>query len=338
MLLLIKQLHAAMRAGYNIAQALDIAMTQSKGRLGQILLEAMDDVKKGAYLHEALGKHEKYFPPLFINLIKTGELSGSLKENLKRLAAIIEREQDFRQKFRSAMIYPIFVLVAIVGLGLAIAIFVLPNLLPLFKSLDVELPLSTQVLLWFAELFDQYGLAIFVSTITAVVALAVLARRRFSRPVTHWLLLKTPLIGKLVRQLVMARFGRALASLLRSGIPIDESLKVTATVITNYYYQRIIKSILPHLQKGQTLAGALERHSQFFDDIFIKLLALGESTAGLEESCDNVAEYFEGEVDESMKNLTVALEPLLIIFVGVIVAFVALSIIGPIYKITGSIR
>ena len=338
LLMLVRQLYAAVKAGYNSSQALDIAYDQARGRLKYILTHVIDDVKHGAYLHEGFGKYEKYFSPLFLNLIKTGEMSGSLKENLLQLITIIEKEREFRQKIRSAMTYPIFILVAVTGLGLSIGLFVLPNLLPLFNSLDVDLPLSTRILMWFAEIFDAYGTQIFLGFLGFVILITWLFRRQSSKPFTHWLALKMPLIGRLNRYLSMARFGRSLASLSRSGMPIDESLKVTSAVLTNYYYKKIISDSLPLIKKGQTIADALGQHTLFFDSIFIKLLSLGESTAGLEEACDNVADYFESEVDNAMKNLTISLEPLLIIFVGIIVAFVAFSILGPIYKITGSIR
>ncbi len=338
LLLLVKQLYAAVKAGYNVAQALEIAISQAKGRLKSILSQVIKDVDSGAYLHEALSKHEKYFSPLFLNLIKTGELSGSFQENLKQLVIIIEKEQEFKHKIRSAMMYPMFILVAVTGLGLAIGLFVLPNLLPLFASLDVDLPLSTRILMWFAKQFDAHGGLIFLTFFLTIITLIIVSRMKFSRPVTHWILVKAPLLGVLVRQLSMARFGRSLASLTRSGMPIDDSLNVMTTVLTNFYYQHVIRVSIPLVKKGQTLADSLKKYPLFFDDIFIKLLALGESTAGLEEACDNIAEYFEGEVDDAMRNLTISLEPILIIIVGLIVAFVAFSILGPIYKITGNIR
>lgn len=337
-LIFVKQLHAVTRAGYAMAQALDIAYAQSRGRLRQILEQVVQDVKNGAYLYEALSKYQKYFNTLFISLIKTGELSGSLQDNLERLVIIIEKDQEFKQKIRAAMMYPMFVLVAVVFLGTAITFFVLPNLLPLFGSLDVELPLSTKILLWFARAVEAYGAYIFFGFVGGVIFLIWFFKSRHSRFLAHGLLLKIPLLGRLIKQLAMARFGRSIASLSRSGMPIDESLTVTATILTNHYYQKVINASLPLIRKGQTLADALGKYPQFFDDIFIKLLSLGEATAGLEEACDHLADYFEGEVDETMKNLTVSLEPLLIIFVGIIVAFVAFSILGPIYKITGNIR
>ena len=338
LLMLVKQLYASVKAGYNTSQALDIAVTSSNGRLKQILEQVIDDVDSGAYLYEAFGKHEKYFSPLFLNLIKTGELSASLKENLLELVTIIQKDRDFKHKVRSAMAYPMFVFIAVIGLGLAVAFFVLPNLLPLFNSLDVELPASTKILMFLAKAFDVYGMQIFLSIIFIIIALTFILRRKASRPFTHWLILKTPLIGRLSRQLNMARFSRSLASLAKSGMPIDDNLRVTATMMSNYYFMNVVENILPAIKKGQALADALKQYPYLFDDIFIKLLALGESTAGLEEACENAAEYYEAEVDDTMKNLGIILEPILLIFVGIIVAFVAFSIIGPIYKITGSIR
>ena len=338
LLLFVRQMYAALKSGYNSAQSLDLAYLQSSGRLRQILTSVIADVKHGAYLFEAFGKHEKYFSPLFLSLIKTGELSGSLKENLFRLIEIIDREHSFKQKLRSAMMYPIFVLVAVSGLGLAVSMFVLPNLIPLFGSLDVDLPLSTKILLWFAELFDKHGLMIFILFAITVIFMFWLSRQKFSKPVMHWISLNIPIFGKLNRQLAMSRFGRSLSSLLKSGMPIDHSLQIITSVVTNYYYQGAINSILPLIHKGKNLADSLDKTAGLFDKVFVRLLALGEATGGLAEACDNAAEYYEGEVDESMKNLAISLEPILIIFVGVIVAFVAFSIIGPIYKITGSIR
>lgn len=338
LLMLVKQLHAAVKAGYNSAQALEIAFDQSKGRLNQILDEVIRDVKHGAYLYESFGKHEKYFPSMFLNLLKTGELSASLKESLERLVIIIEKERSLRQKFRSAMTYPIFVLVAVIGLGLSISVFVLPSLLPLFENLNVELPLTTRILMWFAKYFDTYGISILIGTIVFFIVLVWLIRKKFTNFITHWLMLKVPLFSRLTKQLIMARFGRSLASLLRSGIPIDESLKISTSVITNYYYQKVIKHTLPAIRKGQTLAESFAGKPHLFEDMFVKLLSLGEKTGGLEEACDNVADYYEGEVDEAVKNLTTSLEPILIIFVGIIVGGVAMSILGPIYKITGNLR
>ena len=338
LLLLIRQLHASIRAGYDVLQALDIASFQAHGRLRQILADVQKSIAKGSYLHEALEKHKKYFSPLFLSLIKTGELSGTLQENLKRLLTIVEKEQRFSQKFRSAMIYPTFVLVAVTILGLSISIFVLPTLLPLFKSLNVDLPVSTQILMWVAQVFKDHGALIFFGFAGAVATLLWLSRLRAAKPTIHWVLLNIPFFGALNRKLILARFGDSLGSLTRSGVPIDDSLQIMVDVIDNHYYQNAIRSMILSLEKGRTLAYVLEQNPTLFDGIFIKLISLGEKTGSLADVCDNVSDYYNDEVDETMKNIAVTLEPILIIIVGGLVLFVALSILGPIYKLTGSIR
>jgi type II secretory pathway component PulF len=338
LLLLIRQLYASIHAGYDVSEALDIASFQAHGRLRQILDDVQKSVAKGSYLSEALEKHKKYFSPLFLSLIKTGEFSGTLEDNLKRLLVIVEKEQQFRQKLRSAMIYPTFVLVAVTFLGLSISIFVLPTLLPLFKSLNVELPVSTQILMWFAQLFKDHGVLIFFSFIGIVAYLYWLSRQKMVKPYTHWLALYFPFFGPLNKKLILARFGDSLGSLMRSGVPIDASLQIMMDVIENHYYRNAIRSMIHSLEKGRTLSYVLEQNPALFDGIFVKLISLGEVTGSLADACDNVSNYFNDEVDETMKNISVTLEPALLLVVGGLVLFVALSILGPIYKITGSLR
>lgn len=337
-LLLVEQIHAGIRAGFSITDTLQLSISQSKGRAKKVLSEVLEAVNGGAYLFEAFGQYPKYFPPVFISLIKTGELSGSLEESALQLHKMLQKEAELSQKIRSASIYPAFVFVSIVGLGLSVSFFVLPNLIPLFKSFSTELPTSTKILLWLAEVFDVYGTKILWSTLFLIISLIWILRKDFSKSFTHALVLRLPLFGKLYRKVIMTRFSRTMHSLVRSGITIDESLKNTATVLGNLYYQNAINSILPMIAKGQTLSHSLSDYPMLFEDLFMNMLTLGEKTGSLEESLFNITEYYEREVDHQTKNLIISLEPLLLIFVGLMVGFVAIAILGPIYSITGSIR
>jgi type II secretory pathway component PulF len=337
-LILVKQLYASIHAGYPIIEALKIALIQSKGRLKIILEDVIDRVDNGAFMHEAFSRYPKHFPPLFINLIKTGEISASLEENLQRLIKVITKEIELKQKIRTAMTYPTFVFIAILGLGLSVSFLILPNILPLFKSIDAELPFTTKGLLWFAQLSKDLGYMLWVYIFGFITAIGIIAKQKFAKPFFHWLALAFPIFGTLNRKLLVARFSRTLESLLASGVDLESSLDITGSIVNNYYYQDVSKKSLAFIRKGESLSEFLSKYPKYFDQMFISLLGLGEKTGSLEESFAYIADFYESEVDEAMKNLTVTLEPILLIIVGLIVGFVALAVLTPIYSLTGSLR
>jgi len=336
-LMLVMQIHAGVRAGYSITDTLELARSQSKGRLKLILTEVIGFVKNGAYLYESFAKYPKYFHPVFINMIKTGELSASLEDSLDQLHIMLNKEAEISQKIRSALVYPGFIFIAIIGLGLSVAFFVLPNILPLFKAFSTELPTSTKILLWIAETSENYGTIIFWAFISFLFLIIWIPRKEFAKPFTHWLILHCPLIGNLYRKITLARFSRTMHSFLKNGIAIDDGLAYTASSMNNIYYRNAIISVLPFIAKGETLTHSLKDYPALFENIFMKMLTLGEKTGSLEQSLLNISDYYTGEVDRQTKNLTTSLEPILLIIVGLLVGFVAIAILGPIYSITGSI-
>lgn len=338
LLVFAKQLHAAVRAGFPLNEALRFAQKQSAGRLKQLLPAITHEVDKGLYLHESLSKYPQYFPALFLNLIKTGELSGSLEESLLRLSEVLKNEIDFDQKVRSAMVYPIFVLITLIILAVSVVVFILPNILPLFSSLDVELPLTTRMLLAISTFFSVYGKWVWIGLATLAVVLPFVARRSFMKPFNHYLVLHFPVVGALNRKIFAARMSQTLKSLLASGIPLSQSVEISTSILDNYYYQKALRESIPNLRKGQLFSQALQGYPALFDDTFLSLLESGERTGGLEDSLEYLYEFYSEEVDDSMKNLAVSMEPFLLIVVGLMVAFVAMAIIGPIYSITGSLR
>ena len=337
-LILVKQMHAAIRAGYSVLEAIDLTLVQSKGRLKQVLGKIKDMVDNGAYLHEAFGKYSRYFPPIFLNLIKTGEMSGSLETNLDKLAGVISKDIEFKHKIRSAMTYPVFILIAILGLGISVALLILPNLLPLFKALGTDLPFTTRVLIGIAEFSQKAGFKFFGIFIALIVFLVFLLKKPFAHPLTHWLILRLPIFGPLVQKMSIIRLSQTIKSLLESGITIDRSVEISLEIITNYHYRRILRKALPILKKGGNLSDLAKSYPAYFDQMFVSILSLGEKTASLEDSFGYISDFYESDVDLRMKNLSVSLEPIMLIFVGIVVGFVALAILGPIYSLTGSIR
>jgi len=241
-------------------------------------------------------------------------------------------------KIKGAMLYPIVVLAATFGLGLAISFFVLPQITPLFEGLKVELPITTRGLIWFSRLVQAHGSVLFSGIILGLGTLIYLARKKFSRPVTHWLLLNLPVIKPLTRNANIARFCRTLGTLLKSGLTINEAITITQTILGNFYFQHALSDAVSRLGSGTPLSEHLSRYENLFPKLVTRMIRVGEESGRLEESLYYLAGFYEEEVDNSAKTMATAIEPILLIGIGLVVAFLALSIITPIYGITSGLK
>lgn len=328
----------ALKSGLILHEALEMLEDQASGKMKTVLKKIIAVVKTGQPLYKALEKYPKHFSKIFVNLIKTGEISGTLEENLKNLAKQLKKEHELRQKVQSAMLYPLLVLGAVSALSLSIAAFVLPKILPLFKSLTVELPLTTRGLLWIGEVFDHHGAYILIFTIAGSVFMGWFLRLNFVKPHTHKFLLKIPVLKNIIRNVNLAQFTSILKTLLGSGIPLDESLKIVTDATGNHVYRKAIGSFLPEIEKGNTLLKSIDYYPDLFPKFTGRMIGIGENIGNLEQSLEYLSDFYHQEVDTTMKNLSTLLEPVLLILIGGIVGLVAISILGPIYKITGNLR
>lgn len=236
------------------------------------------------------------------------------------------------------MMYPTMVLVAVIGLGLSVAIFVLPKILPLFKTLDVDLPATTKILMWIAEVFKEHGTEILIGTFTAIVLLTMLLRAKFMKPIVHRVILKMPLVKRIIINVNMERFSRTLGTLLSSAVPLVKSLEITAEANPNWVYKQAIKSFMPEVEKGNGLATAMANYPQLFPKLSMRMVAMAEGTGSLDNTLKYLSEMYTDEVDATMKDLSTILEPVLLITIGMAVGGVAIAILGPIYEITGNLR
>ncbi len=337
-MLFTKHLAVAIKSGLTLQESLEMLEEDATGKLKKVLGEILEIISSGQTLSTALSNYPKYFSSIYINLVKTGEISGTLDANLAELAKELKKAHDMRQKVKSAMMYPMLVFIAVAGLGLSVATFVLPKILPLFETLDVELPLSTRALIFIAGIFENHGIWVFGGTVIGAIALTWLMKRKFMKPITHAIPFKIPKIKEISHNINLERFTRTLGILLSSGMTVDDSLQITADSTGNYHYQKAIQSVIPEIQKGNCLADILIEHPKLFPKIAVRMIGMGEKTGNLDNSLKYLSEYYEGEVDNAMKNLSTVLEPILLIVIGVVVGTVALSILGPIYKITGNLR
>jgi type IV pilus assembly protein PilC len=332
-----KHLSVMLSSGLTIVEALEISVDSASGKLKKVLSKILDSVNAGNSLSDAMSRHKRIFSGLFMSSVYAGEQSGTLEKNLEHVAAQLEKEQQLISKVRGAMVYPSVVLVAAFILGLAMSFFIFPKIIPLFEGLDVDLPATTRGLIWFSHFMDDYTKEILIGLIVAISGFIWLVKQRWMRPITHWISLHTPVVSRIVRNANLARFCLTLGTLLKSGINIDEALDITSKTMGNFYYGRSLKKTVTRVASGTPLAENLGMYRKLYPIMVTRMVKVGESSGKLEGTLLYLAGFYEIEVDTATKSLSTAIEPMMLIGIGLVVAFLALSIITPIYEITGNV-
>ncbi|MEK7649941.1 MAG: type II secretion system F family protein [Patescibacteria group bacterium] len=332
-----KHLAVMLKSGLTLTEALAITRDSARGSFRDVLADVMRAVETGRPLSQAFGDHQQVFGGLFIEATYAGERSGTLPENLENIAQELEREKELAGKIKGALMYPSVVLVAAGILAMGVSFFVLPKITPLFEGLRTELPLATRALISFSHFVRDYGYIFFGSLIGIILLLVWMARQKFSHPLTHLLMLRIPIVGGMVRSANIARFVRTLGMLLKSGVNVDEAIEIAHDSISNYYYRLALARVARDVAKGSKLSLSLAQEAHLFPPIVTRMVKVGEESGKFEETLFYLASFYEAEVDTSTKTLSVALEPILLLFIGLLVGGLALAIITPIYEITGNI-
>lgn len=339
-LLVIKHLATLMRAGIPIDETLKILLEETTHRrLKAALAQILSRVQSGESLAKSLAEFPRIFDPLFTHMVEVGERSGTLEQNLAYLVLHYEKDAELVRRIRGAMLYPILVVAAAISMSFGITYFIIPKMTGIFNSLHVELPLTTRLLIRVSEIVRAYGGRIGSGLFGGLAILGWLVHQPKIRPYWHGLLLHIPLVGKLSRELNLARFSRTLGILLKSGLPLMEALAITEQTLENDVYRTIIRSIRSGTERGQSIATVLhDSPVRIVPVMATRMIGIGERTGKLDEMLLYVSSLYEESVDDTTKNLSTVLGPLLLVFIGGMIAFVALSIITPIYKLTGSLR
>lgn len=334
-----RHLSIMVKAGMPILDAIKMLQKQTKSKsLKKILEHVADDVSNGQFMAVSLEKYRNIFGNLFINIIKVGESSGVLAENLLYLSDELQKKKELNKKVLGAMIYPIIILIATTGLVAMLTLFIFPKILPVFKSLGAQLPFATRVLIAISDFLKVYGLYTLGGTIIFLVLFYGSLKIQQIRYVWHWCILRIPIVGSLSRSVNMASFSRTLGILLRSGVKIVEALNITSETLSNLVYQRQLNTMSNNIQKGEQISKYLALHEFLFPPMLTNMVSVGENTGNLSETLIYLSDFYESEVNDLTKNLSSVLEPLLILIMGGIVAFVAIAIITPIYGLTQHIK
>lgn len=335
-----KHLAMMVKAGLPVAEGLEtVAMQIRHPGLRKAVENISKSVKNGSSLHKSLSQYPRFFDAFYAGFIRVGESSGTLKESLDYLAGELEANYQLRQKIRSAAAYPLFVTAIALGVGGFIAFAVLPQLVGFFQGFSIELPLSTRVLLIVARFMRDWGAVVLATLIGVLAILAVTVTRPAVRP--HWdaLLLRLPFFGEVLLWGQLAQLSRNAGLMLHAGIPITEALQVAGSSVRNKSLQKDFDHASNLVEKGSELAKAWKKLSNHrYGKFYGRMLEVGEKTGSLEQSFMYLSEYYTRELDTATARFSTIVEPLLLVIVGLLVGFVALAIIAPIYELTGVIR
>jgi type IV pilus assembly protein PilC len=270
-------------------------------------------------------------------MVEVGEISGNLEKSLEYLRVQLQREADLKSKTKGAMIYPGVIISAMVIIGVALSIFVLPSLTATFKDFDTDLPVITKIVIAFSDFMAGNAVIVIAGLLISVGGSIMFMRSTIGKRLLDGFLLNMPLINPIVKKINMARFSRILGSLMKSGVAVVQGLEVTSQAMDNVYYREVIAETSEKVKLGKPLTEALSAHEKLFPFIVTQMLSIGEETGNLETILDQLAEHFEAEVDDTMKNMSSIIEPLLLLVIGAVVGFLAMALISPIYNISNSI-
>ena len=333
-----RQFSVMIDAGLPLVQCLEILASQQENKLFQkVLVGTRSAVEGGSNLSAAMKQYPKVFDPLYSNMVEAGETGGILDTILQRLSTYIEKNVKLKAAVKSAMIYPIGVLSIAAGVIILLLWKVVPIFATLFAGLGVDLPLPTKIVIGMSNFIGSvFGLLIVVAVVGIIFGLKVWYGTPQGRYALDSLVLKLPVLGILMRKIAVARFTRTLGTLISSGVPILEGLDITAKTSGNAVVERALFQVRKSLEEGKSLTEPL-KDSGVFPGMVTQMIAVGEQTGAMDAMLQKVADFYEDEVDSAVKDLLTALEPIMIVFLGLVVGGVVISMYLPLFTLIGKL-
>lgn len=325
------------KSGLSLSKSLAALEKQTKNaKFSEVIKKINIDVLKGTAFADALSVHSEVFDELFVNMIRIGEMSGSLDSTLSLLSEQMKKDYELRSKIKGAMTYPAVVLTAMVAVGVVVMVYIIPKLTMIFESMNVELPASTKFLIALSDLFLNHGVLILAALISLAIAAKLFLRGKNSRFLDA-VILKLPIFGDISQKVNIARFARTTSSLIKGGVSISTALKTVSKTLSNYYYQESTRLAAERIEKGLRLKDSLGEFENLYSPLVLQMIEVGEETGSLDEILLDLAKFYEDEVSETTKNLSTIIEPVLMIVMGIAVGFFAISIIQPMYSIADTV-
>ncbi len=333
-----RQLATMVVAGLSIPDSLNILHKQTPNAVfARVLSDIERAIVGGGNFGDALSKYPQYFSPIYISLIRAGEASGMLDKVLAQLADTLEAQREFRGKVIGALIYPIIIVVGMVAVVAVMMVVVMPKLTDLYKDFGIELPLTTKLLIAFSNFIIHYWWIVILIAVGSIYGFSRWKKTEVGSYVLDSLILKIPLFGELQKKAILVEFTRILAMLLSAGIHILDALKILKGSLNNVLFRNALDDISKRVEKGFQLADTFAAHKEF-PPIVSQMLKVGEETGKIDETLLKLSKYFQTETEQMVKGLTTAIEPIIMVVLGVGVGFIVLSVITPIYNLTAQFK
>lgn len=329
-----RQLSTMINAGLPITEALLILRSQSKGSMQKIVAQILADVEAGESLSNSISRHPKIFSPTYIALIKSGEVGGVMDAVLGRLADNLEKQEEFAGKVKGALIYPAIIVVGMIIVSLIMMIFVIPRLTSLYGEFNATLPLPTRILIGISNFTINYWFIVLALLGAGFYTFNLYRQTRDGRRKIDELSFKLPVFGDLQRQIILTELTRTLSLMVGAGVPILEALNITSGVVDNTIVSDALKDSAKQVEKGFPIAYSFGRHPEAFPFLLSQMVAVGEETGKMDEVLTKISHIYEVESDEQVKGLTAAIEPLVMVLLGLGVGFLVIAVILPIYNLT----
>ncbi len=327
-------LSAMLGAGLSVSRALEVSIKQSKNpKFKKVLSEIKSDVENGSPLHSSMARFPNIFSNLFVSMVKAGEESGNLPEALKRVSDQLQRSYKLKKKIKGAMIYPSIILTTIVGIGILMMIKVVPTLADIFQELDAELPKSTQAVIIASNFMREHLIITTLFIFGFVLFLVFLPKSKHGKKFIDYLAIHLPAIKTISQESNAAFMARTLSSLLSSGVDLISSLNITREVLQNHYHKAVLAKAAISVEKGSPLHESFEKKEHLFPALVPEIIAVGEETGSLSELLEEIASFYEEEVEQKTKDMSTIVEPFLMLLVGGAVGFFAIAMIAPIYSL-----
>lgn len=334
----IKHLSLMLRSGLSLGDSLKVLGEQTSDlKLRRVYEEIYFDILNGMDLSSSMESHKSVFSDIIRSIIRAGEAGGTLEKNLVFLAEYLKRKHELNRKVKGALLYPMIVFALALLEMVGVIFLIIPQLEELFASFE-DIPPLTQAIMQFATFLRGNAILVGIGLFIFFIAFRSFLRTKTGRGLKDRFFLRFPVISKLVKHNNLATFSRTLHILLESGIPLVRALEISSTSLSNTVYTKVLKEVHTSVKSGRNLADALGEHVKYFPSTYVKMIEVGETTGSLEENIFYLYEYHIEEVQDISSNLTTLLEPIMLIFIGGMIGFLALLIIGPIYQFTGSIN